>query len=319
MGRRVLPAALTVALLALPAGCGGGSSTVVKTVTTAPAPAQSLVIAHRAAEGPRLAPGEGTQGAGDCTEAGGGGVKTIRLRSTGESCVRAAPRDRLLFVNETGIGAHHREPNPVELGLGDYKAWAGIGKSALFPTAGSFLGPGLHPVDTGAGAATVDVLVLPEGCALHDPEPGEGLCFAAGAPPCPGPKLLVRAGRAGAAAGTIYQRFEVVNRSRATCTVSGFPHIVALDAHGHPIGPPARLDHLLTTMSGNHPRRIALAPGGIAVFEMNYGEAANYSPPCGARKTAALRITIPPSGPPQRVPYEMERCPEQGLNVGRIE
>ena len=95
--------------------------------------------------------------------------------------------------------------------------------------------------------------------------------------------------------------------------------MLALDAKGRPIGLQGTSDHLLTTLSGNHPKAIALEPGGVATFEMSYGEAANYSPPCGARKSAALRVTLPPAGPSQRLPYRMELCPRQGFNVGRIE
>jgi Protein of unknown function (DUF4232) len=96
--------------------------------------------------------------------------------------------------------------------------------------------------------------------------------------------------------------------------------LIAVDGRGRPIGPPARQDPGTTTMSGDHSAAIALGPGGIATFEMTYGEAANYSPDCGPRRSAALRVTVPPGGAPQQVPYRMERCPHtQGFDVGGLE
>jgi hypothetical protein len=137
---------------------------------------------------------------------------------------------------------------------------------------------------------------------------------------CDRSKLSVRAGRTGLAAGTVYQRFEVVNRSGQTCTASGVPRVIAVDRHGRPIGPPATHEPALSTMTGEHPKVIVLEPGGIATFEMRYGEAANFSPPCEERWSTALRVAIPP-GPPASVPYRMERCPNgvQGFGVGRVE
>lgn len=319
------------ALLALAAlGCGGGATTVQKTVTaSAQSPVQGLVLAHRTPEAPRLEPGEHLQSASGCSRERGGRVKTIHVYPDVGHCIRVEPRDRLLFVNSTGIGPERREANEVVITLGSYEARIGPDQSALFPApAGSYLARGLHRTNTHADAPAPSVMVLPEGCAIPNRglprgaplAPGEGLCFVEGAPRCPGSKLRVRVGRTGVAAGTVYQRFEVLNRSDRTCTVSGFPRLQAVDARGRPIGPPAEPDPLLTTMSGDHPRVIVLESGGVATFEMNYGEAANYSPSCKPRQSAALRVTIPRASPSQRVRYGFERCARhQGFNVGRIE
>jgi hypothetical protein len=318
------------ALLALVAvGCGGGASTVQKTVTAAAqSPVQNLVLAHRIPEAPRLEPGEHLQSASGCSQVGGGRVKTIYVWPDAEHCIRVTPGDRLLFVNFTGFGPDQRDANPVELSLGGYEARIGLGQSALFEApAGSYLARGLHRTNTHADAPAPSVMVLPEGCAIPNHglgrgaplPPGEGLCFLEGASRCPGSKLRVRVGRTGAAAGTVYQRFEVVNRFHRTCTVSGFPRLLAVDAHGRSLGPPAQRDPLLSTMSGDHPKVIVLEPGGIATFEMNYGEAVNYSPDCGPRTSAALLVTLPDGESSHRVPYRFERCRRQGFNVGRIE
>jgi hypothetical protein len=246
-------------------------------------------------------------------------VKTTNLYPDVGNCITLSPRDRLLVVNSTGEGSP-REAHPVRVSLGDYDAEVGIGDTALFPPAGTYLGIGLHQLDTHGEAPAPSVLVVPEGCSPRDPRPGEGLCFGGGSPRCRGLALRVKAVRGGAGLGTVYQPFEVVNHSGRTCTVSGFPRLSAVDRRGRPIGPPARQDPATTTMSGGHSATIALGPGDAATFEMTYGEAANYSPSCGPRKSAALRVTVVAAGPSQELPYRMERCPHtQGFDVGRLE
>ena len=319
-----------LALLALAAGgCGGGASTVQKTVTvSARSPVQELILAHRAREATRLEPGEHVQSASGCSREHGGRVKTIHVYSDVGHCIRVEPRDRLLFINSTGIGPDRREPNEVVISLGSYEARIGPSQSALFTApAGTYLARGLHRTNTHADAPAPLVMVLPEGCAIPNHglgrgaplPPGEGLCFLEGAPRCPGSKLRVREARTGVAAGTVYQALEIVNRFHRTCTVSGFPRLQALDANGRRIGPSAEPDPALTTMTGNHPRVIVLEAGGVATFEMNYGEAANYSPDCRPRESAALLIAVPGARSSLRVPYRFERCPRQDFNVGRIE
>jgi hypothetical protein len=247
-------------------------------------------------------------------------VKTINLYPDAGTCIRLAPGDRLLVVNSTGMDGNRTGANSVRVSLGDYDAEVGIGDTALFPAAGTYLGVGLHQLDTHGEAPAPSVLVVSEGCSIRAPRPGEGLCFGAGAPRCPGSALRVRAVRGGAGLGTVYQPFEVVNHSGRTCTVSGFPRLTAVDRRGRPIGRPARQDPATTTMSGDHSVTIALGPGDAATFEMTYGEAANYSPSCRPRRSASLRVTVVPAGRSQDVPYRMERCPRtQGFDVGRLE
>jgi hypothetical protein len=59
----------------------------------------------------------------------------------------------------------------------------------------------------------------------------------------------------------VYATFAVVNRSGRTCTVTGYPRVVALGADGVAIGAPAKRDPALTTMRGTFPKVIALGPG----------------------------------------------------------
>lgn len=157
----------------------------------APAPVQSIVLAHRSPEGPRIEPGEHIQSG--CSRERGGRVKAIHIYSGAGHCIRVEPRDRLLFVNSTDIGQDPREGNEVVVTLGGYEARIGPGQSALFPApAGPYLALGLHRTNTHADAPAPLVMVLPEGCAIPNHglprgpplAPGEGLCFVEGAPPC---------------------------------------------------------------------------------------------------------------------------------------
>jgi Protein of unknown function (DUF4232) len=317
--------AISVLLALTAVGCGGSATTVQKTVTAgAPAPVQSLVLAHRTPEGPRIEPGEHLQSATGCSHGAGGRVKVIHLYSDVGKCIRVEPRDRLLFVNSTGIGPAHREPNPVAVTLGGYEARVGPGQSALFPVpAGTYLAGGLHRADTHANSPAPSLMVLPDGCAIKRPKPGEGLCFAAAAPRCRPSRLRVHDDRTGAAAGTVYATFAVVNRSGRTCTVTGYPRVVALGADGVAIGAPAKADPALTTMRGAFPKVVALGPGKAAIFEMRWADAGVFPPgQCQPKATTALRFTLPRARGPRDVRYQLQRCAgerTQGLAVGRIE
>jgi Protein of unknown function (DUF4232) len=328
-----LPGLATALLLAGLAGCGEGTTTVENTVTTlVTPPEQNLVLARRTGDGPRVTPGPHISSASPCTREVGGLVKKLYIVPDSGGCVRVTPRDRLLIVNSTGTGAYQRGAVEVEVTLGDYEARLAPFQSALFAApAGSYLGLGLHQVGARSDGQAIppSVLVLPEGCALpargpgRNPPlpPGEGVCFAEGAPPCKGSKLSVRVGKGGGAGGSVYQTFQVLNRSGETCTVTGFPRLVAVDRGGGSIGPAAERTAHPVSVSGRHPKTIVLEAGGIATFGVRYGEADNFSPPCGARTSVALRVTIPSAGALPSLPYRMERCPGgvQGFDVGRIE
>jgi Protein of unknown function (DUF4232) len=312
-----------VALLA--AGCGGGSdhtTTVTRTVRVpVHSPVGTLSLARRDRDAPRIEPGHRPRSEAGCVEPRGGHVKTVYLRSEGETCLRVAPRDRLLFAEAVGPG---EEAGGVEVRAGPYQGYGRIGGSVLIPAAvGTYLSPGLHRVHTGADVTAPLVLVLPEGCQVADTKPGESLCFAGHRPPCKASDLRVHALRGGAGLGTYYAHDLIVNRSARTCTVSGFPHVVPLDSRGRPVLPSIPTSGYTTTNDGNHPRRIALEPGAAATFEINTSTAADYSPrsSCRPRRAATLRIHVPGSGDgTESVTYGMELCTERSnVSVGRIE
>jgi Protein of unknown function (DUF4232) len=317
-----------VGMLALGvAGCGGGSggrTTVTETITTAaPAPVQKLVIGHRDPAAVHGREAGADEGPADCRKVKGGRVKTILLRSETASCFQVAPRDQLLFVNSTGIGPTHEEAEEVQVSVGGWEATVEVGQSALFPKpVGDYLGIGLHSGYTNGNVQRPSILVLPEGCAVSDPRAGESLCFDAGAPRCHGSELGYRAPMGGAGAGTYYQQIDVVNRSDRTCTVAGFPRLVALDPSGHPIGRIPTSGRTRTMPPARHPRKIALEPGAAAIFELNTGAAANYSrSACRPRKAGTLRISVPSSGPASKpIAYGMDLCSTGGnASAGPIE
>ncbi len=320
-------AAVTTVLALLAAGCGGGSGgtvMVVRTVTTPSRPrVQSLSLAQRVPEAPRIERGHRPDSEVGCPEPRGGQVKAVYLRSEGETCVRVAPRDRLLFVNAVEFGPGGEEPGGVEVNAGPYRGDARVGRPALFTApVGTYLGLGSHRVGTSADATEPRVLVLPEGCQVKETRPGESLCFAAGAPPCRSSELAIRAGQGGAGAGTYYGHPVLVNRSHRVCAVAGFPQVTPVDAAGQPLAPPFPTSRYASINGGVHPRRIVLEPGAAAVFAMNTGTAANYSrSACHPRKPASLEVRIPGAGgPPLSLPPGEEICATgTNVNIGPIE
>lgn len=324
MRARVAIAAVATLLALGVAGCGGGSghtTTVTRTVTVpVPSPAGTLSLARRDRDAPRIEPGHRPRSEAGCVEPRGGHVKTIYLRPEGETCVRVAPRDRLLFADAVVPG---EEPGGIEVRAGPYRGYGRIGGSVLIPAAvATYLAPGLHRVHTAADVTAPLVLVLPEGCQVADTKPGESLCFAGHRPPCTAPGLAVHAGRGGAGLGTSYVRYLLLNRSGQVCTVSGFPRVTPLDAADHPLSPPFPTSDSTTVMEGDHPKLITLEPGAAAVFEINTGTAANYPPSsCLPKKATSLKVRIPGAGSPRlSVPYEVEICTRRAdVSVGRIE
>jgi len=99
--------------------------------------------------------------------------------------------------------------------------------------------------------------------------------------------------------------------------------LVPLDSRGRPVLPSIPISAHMTTMSGNHPRRVALEPGAAATFELNTGTAANYTPrsSCRPRKPTMIRIHVPGSGEGTgSVTYGMELCTKRSnVGVGPIE
>jgi hypothetical protein len=169
--------ALVVAALAL-CGCGGGSDGETAHETASPRPpAPSRVVAHRA--GPRrVEPGEQLLPASPCYTFAKNGITEVHLFSDAPHCTRVKPGERLLFVNDTGLGPGHEGAKTVQVRVGGYQLRIEPRGSGLVPApVESYLGRGAHRVRT-AGTRGATVLLLPPVCAVRPPPaPGEELCF----------------------------------------------------------------------------------------------------------------------------------------------
>ena len=172
--------ALLAAVLAL-GGCGSGSMTEAEgkpvDETAAPRPPEPrTVVGHR--RGPaRIEPGEQSLPARPCVTFGRNGTTTVHIFPEAPLCVRVAPGERLLFVNDTGIGP--QRATVIRVLVGNFKLRIEPrGKGLIRAPVETYLGRGSHRVRvTGAPGATI--LRLPPVCAIRPPAgPGEELCFA---------------------------------------------------------------------------------------------------------------------------------------------
>ncbi len=139
--------------------------------------ARRTVIGHRL--GPaRVEPGEQVLPASPCGTLGENGTTTVHIFPEAAHCARVGPGERLLFVNDTGIGPRHEEAAAIGVLVGDYELWLGPREHGLIraPVA-TYLGRGSHRVRI-AGAPGATILLLPPVCAMRPPVAlGEEPCF----------------------------------------------------------------------------------------------------------------------------------------------
>ncbi|HSS33229.1 MAG TPA: hypothetical protein VLL27_08125 [Solirubrobacterales bacterium] len=140
-------------------------------------PARRTVVGHRLGSA-RVEPGGQGLPASPCGTFGRNGTTTVHIFSDAPHCSRVAPGERLLFVNDTGIGPRHAGGAAVRVLVGDYELWIGLHGSGLIPApVETYLGRGSHRVRI-AGAPGATILLLPPVCAMRPPAaPGEELCF----------------------------------------------------------------------------------------------------------------------------------------------
>jgi hypothetical protein len=140
-------------------------------------PLRRTVLGHRL--GPaRVEPGEQGLPASPCGTFGKNGMTTVHIFPDTPHCARVAPGERLLFVDDTGIGPQHAGAAAVRVLVGDYELWIPPHGSGLIPVpVETYLGRGSHRVKI-AGAPGATILLLPPVCAMRPPVvPGEELCF----------------------------------------------------------------------------------------------------------------------------------------------
>jgi hypothetical protein len=143
----------------------------------APPPAQRTVVGRRLGSA-RVEPGKQLLPASPCGTFGRNGTTTVHIFSDTGHCLRVRPGERLLFVNDTGIGPRHTGAAAVRVLIGGYELWIEPRGRGLIPAAvKTYLGRGSHPVRI-AGAPGATILVLPAVCAMRSPAaPGEEPCF----------------------------------------------------------------------------------------------------------------------------------------------
>jgi Domain of unknown function (DUF4232) len=119
--------------------------------------------------------------------------------------------------------------------------------------------------------------------------------------------LRVHPVRGGAAAGNARRGFEILNRDRKPCTLSGFPSVVLLDASAKPIGievKPASSDYFGTVPA----RAVTLPASGVASFRIaDHSGAFIGSQHC--LEAARIRVSFPPDDEPIDVPLKATFCP----------
>lgn len=128
---------------------------------------------------------------------------------------------------------------------------------------------------------------------------------AAATKACPASGLVIWAGEepGGATAGSVYYRIEFTNLTTATCTVSGYPKVNAVDLKGRRIGAFA------THEPGKKARRVTLAPGQSATATLRIVDALNFpANKCKAITAAGLRVSVPGGSGSKIAPLAFETC-----------
>ncbi|MBS1886092.1 MAG: DUF4232 domain-containing protein [Actinobacteria bacterium] len=127
---------------------------------------------------------------------------------------------------------------------------------------------------------------------------------ATAAKACPASGLVIWAGEepGGGTAGSVYYRIEFTNLSGATCTLSGYPKVNAVDLKGRRIGAPA-------THEAGKARRVTLAPGKSATATLRIVDALNFpTNQCKVTIAAGLRVSVPGGTGTKVAPLAFETC-----------
>jgi hypothetical protein len=121
---------------------------------------------------------------------------------------------------------------------------------------------------------------------------------------CPASGLVVWAGPepGGGAAGSVYYRIEFTNLSTATCTLSGYPKVNAVDLKGRRIG-------AFASHEKKAAKQVTLAPGQSASATLRIVDALNFpADKCKATTAAGLRVAIPGGSGNKIAPLAFETC-----------
>jgi Protein of unknown function (DUF4232) len=128
---------------------------------------------------------------------------------------------------------------------------------------------------------------------------------AAATKACPASGLVIWAGPepGGGTAGSFYYKIEFTNLSTATCTVSGYPKVNAVDLKG------ARIGAFATREPGKTAKPVTLAPGQSASATLRIVDALNFpADKCKATTAAGLRVGVPGGSGNKIAPLAFETC-----------
>jgi hypothetical protein len=141
-----------------------------------PAGRRGIAVAHRLGEA-RVEKGDQGLPASPCSTMSRD-PRPVHIYSDASICARVTPGQRLIFVNDTGLGPRRAGAVAVRVRVGGYEVWIGPDQRGLIPApVGSYLGRGSHSMRVAGGLGDT-LLVLPPVCAVRPPAaPGEELCF----------------------------------------------------------------------------------------------------------------------------------------------
>jgi hypothetical protein len=107
----------------------------------------------------------------------------------------------------------------------------------------------------------------------------------------------------GGAAGSVFYRIEFTNLSTATCTLSGYAKVNAVDLKG------ARIGAFASHEAGKKAKKVTLAPGQSASSTLRIVDALNFpADKCKATMAAGLRIALPAGSGNKIAPLAFETC-----------
>jgi hypothetical protein len=125
------------------------------------------------------------------------------------------------------------------------------------------------------------------------------------AKPCAAATTVVWAGEepGGGAAGSVFYRIGFTNLSTATCTLSGYAKVNAVDLKG------GRIGAFATHEAGKKAKTVTLAPGQGATATLRIVDALNFpADRCKATMAAGLRIALPGGHGSKIAPLAFETC-----------
>jgi hypothetical protein len=116
-------------------------------------------------------------------------------------------------------------------------------------------------------------------------------------------------GKGSGTAGSVYYSVWLTNSGKASCTLKGYPRIVAVGLGGNPLGLAARHE-------GAAPKTVTLAPGASARVQLRITEAGNYgASECGPTNAQGVEVRLPGQGSGKFVPLPFAACKSLGESL----